>query len=242
MKLSKHGWQVLHDLHAAAATRAIPVILLTIVDKKTLGDQLGAAGYILNPFDDVLLRACISANAEKKKYCDTWRRPRSERSTGQPDRHFQYMTVDIGSEGRNEVKNSRGCLLRVSRPPKRDHLQQAAAQLLWDAQRNLGVTPFIRSASLLGVVIGVASVVTLMALGAGTTSNITSRIQYICTNLLTIQNGQPGGAGGPPSGPGSGITSENLNSLTLKGGSFFSQAQNKSGAAFIVLGSTLAKD
>jgi putative ABC transport system permease protein len=143
--------------------------------------------------------------------------------------------------------------------------------------------------TMLGVVIGVASVVTLMAIGAGTTSNITSRIQSIGTNLLTIQNGQPGGAGGPPSGPGAGISSENLsnddaeaiqalqlplngvaweftsssvisagktdksasivgntdtyqklNSLTLKSGSFFSETQNKSGSAVIVLGSALA--
>ncbi len=64
--------------------------------------------------------------------------------------------------------------------------------------------------TMLGVVIGVASVVALMAIGAGSTSSITSRIQSIGTNLLTVQNGQPGGQGGPPSGPGAGISSENL--------------------------------
>ena len=61
--------------------------------------------------------------------------------------------------------------------------------------------------TMLGVVIGVASVVTLMAIGAGTTTNITSRIQSIGTNLLTIQNGQPGKG---PGGPGEGISAENL--------------------------------
>ena len=145
--------------------------------------------------------------------------------------------------------------------------------------------------TMLGVVIGVASVVALMAIGAGSTSSITSRIQSIGTNQLTVQNGQPGGAGGPPSGPGAGISSQNLsnedaeaiqalqlplngvtwqitsnsvvsagktdqsanivgttvtyaklNNLTFKSGSFFSEAQNKNGAAVIVLGSTLATD
>jgi GAF domain-containing protein/CheY-like chemotaxis protein len=54
----KDGWQVLHDLKANPATSAIPVILLTIVDKKPLGYQLGAADYLLKPFDaDTVLRA-----------------------------------------------------------------------------------------------------------------------------------------------------------------------------------------
>lgn len=55
--------------------------------------------------------------------------------------------------------------------------------------------------TMLGVVIGVASVVTLMAIGAGSTSSITSRIQSIGTNVLTIQNGFPGNQG-----PGRGST------------------------------------
>ena len=145
--------------------------------------------------------------------------------------------------------------------------------------------------TMLGVVIGVASVVTLMAIGAGSTSSITSRIESIGTNQLTVQNGQPGGAGGPPGGPGAGISSQNLsnddaeaiqalqlpvngvtwqltsnsvisagktdqsanvvgttdtyaklNNLTFKSGSFFTEAQNKTGAGVIVLGSTVATD
>ena len=51
MMPNKDGWQVLHELQADAATRAIPIILLTIVDKKPLGYQLGAADYLLKPFD-----------------------------------------------------------------------------------------------------------------------------------------------------------------------------------------------
>jgi putative ABC transport system permease protein len=55
------------------------------------------------------------------------------------------------------------------------------------------------------VVIGVASVVTLMAIGAGSTSSITSRIQSIGTNMLTISNGAPSNRG-----PGFGGAAQNL--------------------------------
>jgi CheY-like chemotaxis protein len=47
----KDGWQVLHDLKADEQTKDIPVILLTIVDKKALGFRLGASAYLLKPLD-----------------------------------------------------------------------------------------------------------------------------------------------------------------------------------------------
>ena len=54
----RDGWQVLHDLKADPATRDIPVIMLTIVDNKTMGLQLGAAEYLVKPLDSsALLRA-----------------------------------------------------------------------------------------------------------------------------------------------------------------------------------------
>ncbi len=43
--------------------------------------------------------------------------------------------------------------------------------------------------TMLGVIIGVASVVALMALGAGASNAITSQVQSIGTNVLTIMNG-----------------------------------------------------
>ena len=45
------GWQVLNDLKTDSTTVEIPVILLTIVDKKALGFKLGAAAYLLKPLD-----------------------------------------------------------------------------------------------------------------------------------------------------------------------------------------------
>jgi CheY-like chemotaxis protein len=47
----KDGWQVLHDLKADKQTTNIPVILLTIVDKKALGFRLGASAYLLKPLN-----------------------------------------------------------------------------------------------------------------------------------------------------------------------------------------------
>ncbi len=47
--------------------------------------------------------------------------------------------------------------------------------------------------TMLGVIIGVASVVALVGVGQGTTSNITNRLAGLGTNLLTIS---PTGGGG----------------------------------------------
>src|SRR5215211_1123888 len=45
--------------------------------------------------------------------------------------------------------------------------------------------------TMLGVIIGVASVVALLAIGNGATASITSQIQSNGTNLLTIRPGSP---------------------------------------------------
>jgi signal transduction histidine kinase/CheY-like chemotaxis protein len=53
------GWQVLHDLKADATTADIPVVLLTIVDNKALGFQLGASAYLLKPLNAVEVRDAL---------------------------------------------------------------------------------------------------------------------------------------------------------------------------------------
>src|SRR5712691_10161513 len=55
----KDGWQVLHELKTDAATRDIPVILLSIVDQKDLGYRLGAFDYLLKPFDREAILAAL---------------------------------------------------------------------------------------------------------------------------------------------------------------------------------------
>lgn len=53
------GWQVLSELKDDLATAQIPVVFLTVVDKKTLGLRLGAAAYLMKPLDPVLVRETI---------------------------------------------------------------------------------------------------------------------------------------------------------------------------------------
>ncbi len=54
------GWQVLHALKADTATRAIPVIVLSIVDNKNLGYRLGACDYLIKPFDRDAILATLA--------------------------------------------------------------------------------------------------------------------------------------------------------------------------------------
>jgi PAS domain S-box-containing protein len=53
------GWHVLHDLKADPDTASIPVVFLTIVDKKALGLELGAAAYLLKPLDPAEVRETL---------------------------------------------------------------------------------------------------------------------------------------------------------------------------------------
>jgi PAS domain S-box-containing protein len=71
MMPDKDGWQVLHDLKADPLTTDIPVILLTIIDKKALGFKLGASAYLLKPLDpvavvDALKRVAAQPGREHK--------------------------------------------------------------------------------------------------------------------------------------------------------------------------------
>jgi len=56
----KDGWQLLYELKADASTRDIPIIVLSIVDNKALGYQLGAFDYLLKPFDREAILATLT--------------------------------------------------------------------------------------------------------------------------------------------------------------------------------------
>ena len=53
------GWEVLRSLKADATLAAIPVVLLTITDDKSLGYALGAAEYLTKPVDYAQLAAAL---------------------------------------------------------------------------------------------------------------------------------------------------------------------------------------
>ena len=168
-------------------------------------------------------------------------------------------------------------------------LEQEGSMSLWEVTRTSFDSLFankVRSAlTMLGVIIGVGSVVALMALGAGASNSITSQIQSIGTNLLFIAPGSfqqgPGAVSSalnlslndydaivalnlPVNGIAPSFNASAsfvaaaadkqatiagttpayavLQSLTLKSGTLFDDAQARNGANVIVLGSTLAKD
>jgi CheY-like chemotaxis protein len=60
------GWQILHDLKEDPATSGIPVILLTIVDRKALGLRLGASAYLLKPLDPAAVREALGRATASK--------------------------------------------------------------------------------------------------------------------------------------------------------------------------------
>ena len=53
------SWQVLHRLKMDDSTRDIPVILLSIIEQRALGMQLGAAEYLLKPVDHNALLSAL---------------------------------------------------------------------------------------------------------------------------------------------------------------------------------------
>ena len=57
------GWEILTKLKADPETRDIPIVLLTVVDQKDLGFRLGAADYLLKPFDREELVAALQRAA-----------------------------------------------------------------------------------------------------------------------------------------------------------------------------------
>jgi PAS domain S-box-containing protein len=65
MMPQKDGWQVLHDLKQDAATKNIPVIMISIVDRKALGYRLGAVDYLVKPFDEDQVLASLARLREQ---------------------------------------------------------------------------------------------------------------------------------------------------------------------------------
>jgi len=51
----RDGWQVLHELKQDPVTWDIPVIVLSVVERRALGFQLGATDYLVKPFDSEAL-------------------------------------------------------------------------------------------------------------------------------------------------------------------------------------------
>src|ERR1700694_1817311 len=65
----------------------------------------------------------------------------------------------------------------------------------------------------LGVIIGVASVVALISLGAGATASITGQVEALGTNLLFVVPGASGGGGPGSATPALNLTIDDANAI-----------------------------
>ncbi|MBN8656363.1 MAG: ABC transporter permease [Anaerolineae bacterium] len=86
------------------------------------------------------------------------------------------------------------------------------SQALMEALESLNGNKMRSGLTVLGIVIGVAAVIAMLAVGNGAQASITGSISSIGTNLLFVFSGS---ADGPPGGPGSGRSGNNIRPLTL---------------------------
>ena len=111
------GWQVLHGLKADPATRDIPVLLLSVVDQKDLGYRLGAADYLMKPFERDDLIAALQRVAPRCRACwwsttiRTWRtwcasRSRTSRTRSMPPRMGSPRSRRSGTAPRRDPARS----------------------------------------------------------------------------------------------------------------------------------------
>lgn len=85
-------------------------------------------------------------------------------------------------------------------------------QSILEALESLNGNKMRSGLTVLGIVIGVAAVIAMLAVGNGAQASITGSISSIGTNLLFVFSGSPDG---PPGGPGSGRSGNNDRPLTL---------------------------
>jgi DNA-binding response OmpR family regulator len=57
---NRDGWEILTALKADVATRQIPVVIVSVMDNRELGLELGAADYFVKPVDKDALIASLS--------------------------------------------------------------------------------------------------------------------------------------------------------------------------------------
>jgi len=88
------------------------------------------------------------------------------------------------------------------------------AQALLEALESLNGNKMRSGLTVLGIVIGVAAVIAMLAVGNGAQASITGSINSIGTNLLFVFRGAPEGDGGGPGGP-PGRSGNNERPLTL---------------------------
>ena len=110
MMPKKDGWQVLHDLKSDPSTRNIPVIMISIVDKKALGFRLGAADYLIKPLDED--RILETLNKLKRKNGD---RPLKRLLVVDDDPNVSDMVQQLLEGGSYQIESAADGLIALEK-------------------------------------------------------------------------------------------------------------------------------
>ncbi len=88
---SGSGWGVLHDLKRAPETAHIPIVVVSIVDRKDLGFSLGANDYLVKPVEREALLSALWRQLEPTPSCVL--------AVDDDIRHLQMMSDILSVEG-----------------------------------------------------------------------------------------------------------------------------------------------
>lgn len=80
----RSGWEVLAELKANPATQSIPIIVISVVDERSRGVQLGAAAYLLKPFTRQQLQQVLRQTFNQEVLNETATLQPSEQSASLP--------------------------------------------------------------------------------------------------------------------------------------------------------------
>ena len=108
------------------------------------------------------------------------------------DRHIQIRDGRIVEDSGEFIRPARELGTIAAATPARERLLPDVTEAVKMALRSLRVNLFRTILTLLGVVIGVASVVAMLAIGDGSKQDVMQRIAAMGTNLLVIRPGAPG--------------------------------------------------
>ncbi len=119
-----------------------------------------------------------------------------DRSVAENASRIVYITD--GKITHEENPHAAAAATGVVRPPKHGSIDllSSAAEAVAMAFRALHVNIFRTALTLLGIIIGVASVVAMLAIGNGSKQKILDQISAMGTNLLSVQPGAPNVRGG----------------------------------------------
>ncbi|MBK9711652.1 MAG: response regulator [Kouleothrix sp.] len=106
------GWSVLAALKSSPALADIPVIMLTIVDDKTMGFALGAADYITKPIDRERLLGILGKYRRDGSPC-----PVMLVEDDPPTRQMMRRTLERAGWAVAEAENGRVALERIAEQP-----------------------------------------------------------------------------------------------------------------------------